>query len=304
MSSSATVNDFNRSYLQSVGKDGQYNRDRLFKQIGVQPTARGDYSTVHLSDQQRKQMKALLEQETGQSFDGLNIDTAGNLNEPEGFKHELKKWGPIAGIATAGVLTGGFGLSGLLGMGGGSAAAGGGAAASTAAGSAGSAGAAGAAGGGMGLWNTIRGFLGSNAGQQAIQTGAGLASNIMQNRAQGHAVDAQSDAADKALAWEKELYANDQRDYEPYKREGEASIARLSELLKRPVENVTADSNFSAGRLSNPAGQPVVYGKAQQQQAGSPRMVSVQSPDGSETRQFMEGDPRLEQALAKGGKRL
>jgi hypothetical protein len=110
MSSAPWITDFNSRFLHSVGPDGRYNRDRLFAQIGVRPTAIGRYSTVSLTDQQRHQMKALIEQETGQKLDGVDIDTAGNLNEPEGFGHYAKTYGPIVGGAALAA----FGIPGVV----------------------------------------------------------------------------------------------------------------------------------------------------------------------------------------------
>lgn len=65
---------------------------------------------IGLSDQQRKQFAAYLRANGVQIPKGVEIDKAGNLNEPEGFGKQAKKWGPIVGAGAAAA----FGIPGLF----------------------------------------------------------------------------------------------------------------------------------------------------------------------------------------------
>lgn len=247
MPSSPAINAFNRDYLHAIGSDGRHNRDRLFAQIGVQPGPSGNYSTVQLTDAQRRQMKALLQAE-GRLPRGADIDTAGNANEPEGFKKELKKWGPIAGGAA---LTA-FGIPGVFPgvFSGAGAAAGAAASATKAAGGllpaygaspavlAAGTGAGGSMAAGGGFWSSLGKFLGSPGGAMAIGAGGNIAGNWLAARGANRAADAKLEANREALDWEKDLYNTAQ--------------TRLSDLVAPPLVRPTAESTFAAGQL--PAG--------------------------------------------------
>lgn len=108
----------NDGYLNQIGPDGRYNRDRLFAAAGV-PVAKstGNYGgkDFGLNDKQRKAVKAAMERELGFQFPkGIEIDSAGNMNENEGFGKQLKKYGVPAGQIALGMLTGGMSLPAQL----------------------------------------------------------------------------------------------------------------------------------------------------------------------------------------------
>ena len=82
----------NENYLHQIGPDGQYNRDRIFRSLGIQPGPDGDYGRrFGLSDQQRKQVQAAIKKELGFKFPGgIEINPAGNMNENEGVRRTLE----------------------------------------------------------------------------------------------------------------------------------------------------------------------------------------------------------------------
>jgi hypothetical protein len=170
----------NEGYLHKVGADGRFNRDRLFEMIGAQV---GPSGNPKLTDQQRKQMQALLEQELGIKLPkGVELDKNGNANEDVVNAGSVaKKVGigaAIGGAALTGLGAAGIGpLSGLLG--GGAAAAGGAGAAAGAAGAGAGAGAAttaaGVVGAGLKTADVVRDVL--RAGGSALGDAADTASN-------------------------------------------------------------------------------------------------------------------------------
>lgn len=99
-------------WMNTIGPDGRYNRDRIFQELGVAPAADGTYSGKWgLNDKQRKQVQALVERDLGFQFPkGIEIDPAGNMNEDEGAVKQLKKYGIPAAQIGLGVLTGGMSL--------------------------------------------------------------------------------------------------------------------------------------------------------------------------------------------------
>src|SRR5262245_54414854 len=66
-----------------------------------------------LSDEQRKRAQAWVAQNIG-PIGGLEIDAAGNLNNPHGFAQEFKQWGPVA-LAAGGIAAAPFILPALAG---------------------------------------------------------------------------------------------------------------------------------------------------------------------------------------------
>src|SRR5262245_51050776 len=114
MPSAQGINQFNEQYLHSIDPaTGHYRIDDIFRRIGVRPTSTGpngdSYVGVRLTDDQRKAMQRTLEA-SGIRFDGNTIDTSGNMNEPEGFGHYARRYGPIVGGVAATL----FGVPGLF----------------------------------------------------------------------------------------------------------------------------------------------------------------------------------------------
>ena len=112
MGSSNIINQFNDQWRQSP----------LYQQ-GLQAVGEPTNGPITLNGGQRDQLLQFMKQHGVQVPQGATIDGAGNANEPEGFGHYAKKYGPIVGGAA---LTA-FGIPGvmpgLLGLGGGAAAA-------------------------------------------------------------------------------------------------------------------------------------------------------------------------------------
>ena len=49
----------NQEYLHEIGADGEYNRERIFRSLGIAPGPDGDYGPrFGLNDKQRKQVQA------------------------------------------------------------------------------------------------------------------------------------------------------------------------------------------------------------------------------------------------------
>ena len=78
----------------------------IMRSIGVDPTR-----PIKLTDTQRKQVRAAVEQQFGFTFPkGTEIDPAGNWNANEGFGKQAKRWGPIVGGAALAA----FGIPGVM----------------------------------------------------------------------------------------------------------------------------------------------------------------------------------------------
>lgn len=133
-------------------------------------------------------------------------------------------------------------------------------------------------GGGMGFFSSIGKFLGSNLGQQAIETGGQLVGGAMQARAAGQATDAQLAAQREALQFEKDIYANDVRDFAPYQAAGNQSIGRLSELAAAPRPSMTSGDIYGSGSIPR-TGRPM--GGSISGMAGQTQRVMLQAPDGT-----------------------
>lgn len=99
MGSAPEINQFNEQWRSSP------LYAQLLKQVGDDPV-----DGVNLSGSQRKMLQQLMAQQGVQFPKGTEIDSAGNMNENEGFGKQLKKWGPIVGGAA---LTA-FGIPGLM----------------------------------------------------------------------------------------------------------------------------------------------------------------------------------------------
>jgi hypothetical protein len=100
MGSAPEINQFNEQWRSSP------LYAEILRRVGIDPQRQH----VQLSDQQREQVKLLLEQNGVQFPNGTEIDAAGNMNENEGFGKQLKKWGPIV----AGGAAAAFGIPGLM----------------------------------------------------------------------------------------------------------------------------------------------------------------------------------------------
>lgn len=232
--------------------------------IGVNPDA-----AVHLSGQQRSSVEGWLRQRVPELAGKFQIDPAGNVNTDHGmstawtnpwFRAGLIGAAAAGTMGAAGVFGGAAGGAGAAG-GGAAAAAGGAAASGVGAGT----GAALAAGAGGGLWGSIGRFAGSAAGQQLIGAAGQIINGRVQAGANDRAAEAQERSAREALDFEKKVYDDEVRDFEPYKAAGASSIARLSDMAGQSRAPVTADSLMASGHLDRPsyqAPQPIDYSQS------------------------------------------
>jgi membrane protease subunit (stomatin/prohibitin family) len=90
-------------------------------------------------------------------------------------------------------------------------------------------------------WKNLLG-IGSKA--DAIRTGANLAGNYLQSRQVDKAVQAQVDAANKALDLQSNIYQQQRSDLAPYRNVGSASIGELSRLMGLPAGSDTTTPYF------------------------------------------------------------
>ena len=202
---------------------------------------------IKLSKDQQKAFAAYLTQNGVPVPKDFHIDEAGNLNQKSRVKKRLLIGGAIAGAAIGAPY-----LLGALGAGGGAAAAGGvalpggigggtvaalpgalGAGGGLAAGGAGAvtgasvAGAATAAAKSPSLWSKISGPV-IEAG---IPAGAQVAGALIGANAQKSAAKMEADAAREALAWQKDVYAERQRQLAPAIGVGNGATMKLGDLM-------------------------------------------------------------------------
>lgn len=196
MASSPLINDFNvRLRASPIYTD-------WMRRQGIDPSR-----PIRLSDRQRKDFKAYLQAQGMPVPNGVEIDSAGNMNENEGFWTQTKRWGPIVG---AGALTA-FGIPGVMpGV-----FAGGGAASTTA-----------AAGGRAGL----SGWL-----QTALLAGLPAVTNLvgakMAMSAADRAAEIQWQSYREGIAELKRQYDLERSDFEPYRQTGTVNLQRMSDLV-------------------------------------------------------------------------
>lgn len=286
-----------QQFMRSIGNDGS--------------------GRVRLSRDQQAQLEQALRQNGVAIPDGMHIDQGGNLNQQNRLARNIG-----IGAAVGGAALTGFGLAGmgpLAGLGGAGGAAGAGAAGVEAAGSFAAPTAASVASGGGGFFSTVGGFLSSPGGQIATSVGGKLVSDVIQSRANNRAVDAQAQAAQRALDWEKEVYNTDRRDYEPYRALGEQSTVRLGSLMSEPRPAPrTADQVFASGQLGGYPAPPRAVGSGQTPAAagvsvgsmrvnaagrepGADQMVLMEGPDGERRLVASASVPKYE---ARGARRI
>lgn len=197
---------------------------------------------IKLSKDQQKAFAAFLQSNGVQVPKDFHIDEAGNLNQTSRTGRNLKIAAIAGGVALGGLGLAGIGpLSALHGVvAGGAGAAGGaggaagatGAATGTAAGTAAGTTAAKVAGTAIAsktpsLWSKIAGPL----VETAVPAVAGVVGTKMQVDAQKRAADMEAQAAQQALDWQKEQYAQRQRQLAPAIGVGNAATVKLGELM-------------------------------------------------------------------------
>jgi hypothetical protein len=150
----------------------------------------------------------------------------------------------------------------------------------------------------------------------AIVAGIGVAGAVsaakIQSNASKNASKSAGEAGDKALAFQKEQYAQSRKDFDPYAQQGAAAMGRLSTAATAPR------STFTPGRpqqLGQPQGVPppvsapppsaspeFVAGLPMPTPAATPALWTIQSPDGTSQKQL---PPDVaQQFIAKGARRV
>lgn len=262
---------------------------------------------IKLSKNQQKAFAAFLQQNGVPIQKDFHIDEAGNLNQKSRTGRNLK----IAAIA-GGVALGGLGLAGigpLAALGGSSAGAagvagsaptlGGGATLAGNLAGAGALGAGGSAAGtvGLGALGAGAGAAGTAAGTSAataaghaglwgkigglaVEQGIPAAANIigtkMQVNAERDAAKMQADAAREALDWQKEQYAQRQRQLAPAIGVGNGATVRLGELMGIQ----TPQGGYGPQTQTGVHGQPTNPAPTAQQPA-TINMVPMRAPTGA-----------------------
>ncbi len=235
MASSNEINQFNEQWRSSP----QYAQ--ILQAVGVDPS-----QPLKLSDQQRKQVRALMEQQGIPLPKGAEIDPAGNANEPNNKLRNGLIGAGIGAAALTGLGAAGIGpMAGMLG-GGGAAAGAGGAGAAGAGGGASAAGTAAAVVGG-GAFSKIGGFLKNNAGSLIGAAGSAMGS-AANSAAHNRGVQLEADIAKAHLEQQAERDYNDQllrREDEGRKKERNAW-----EMLHRAAYVQNAPSDLNTTKLS------------------------------------------------------
>ncbi len=302
------------------------------RQLGQDP-ARG----IKLNDSQKKQLAQVIQAHGLPLPDNDEIDPAGNVN-PKG--HKMRNFLVAAAIGGATIAT--LGAAGAFA--GGAAAAGAGGAGAAGAGTLGAAStvplagslaaggvASGAVPAALAAGGTAAGTAGTVAGTAAAAKGLGalgwasLAGNlgsqavggILQYKAGNKATDAQSKAAEEALAFLKERDARNYADLATYRNAGQAATLKgmalqgLSAPPLNPTPMATNPNSIPAGQpfpASWVPGNPINAGKGAPMSAllngqtpGDASFAVVQTPSGQRVR-VPHGE--LADAIAHGGQVL
>ena len=159
----------------------------------------------------------------------------------------------------------------------------------------------------------MKNLLGIGSKADAIRTGANLAGNYLQSRQVDKAVQAQVDAANKALDLQSNIYQQQRSDLAPYRNVGSASIGELSRLMGLPAGSDTTTPYFQ----QQAASQQATAQQNQQTQNRAPAaaptpavprgtvaslgdgFVNMVSPDGRPAR---VPQAQVQSALAAGGR--
>ncbi len=104
--------------------------------------------------------------------------------------------------------------------------------------------ATGGATGAAGTSSWWKDLLGIGSKSAAVRTAANLAGNYLQSRQVDKAVQAQVDAANKALDLQSNVYQQQRADLAPYRNVGSASIGELSRLMGLPAGSDTTTPYF------------------------------------------------------------
>jgi len=294
--------------------------DRFNQQLRISPAyqtwmAQNGIRTdrpIKLSKQQRESFAAYLTSQGLTIPKDFHIDEAGNLNQTANIKKRVTIAAIIGGAVAAPYLIGALGAGGAAagaGATGAAGPAGAGAAGAAGAGAAGGAGAAtgaavagtAAAAGSSSLWGRIAGTL--------VETGIPVAANLLGTKiatdAQKEAAALEAAGAKEALDWQKQVYAERQRQLAPSIGVGNAATVRLSELMGIPTPaggyqpNLPQDGGGAApGAPSTPAipqPQPQPPQQAVPRNPTSAQPVPMRAPNGQVSLVPFDQVPHFEQ---------
>ncbi len=90
-------------------------------------------------------------------------------------------------------------------------------------------------------------------GLTAATAGTQIAGAALQNRAAGKAVDAQTEASNKALALQQQMYQQQQQSTQPYQQLGQTALGRLGAMPQNTAQ--FNPSNYSQGAPIQQPGQ-------------------------------------------------
>jgi hypothetical protein len=149
----------------------------------------------------------------------------------------------------------------------------------------------------------------------AVGAGSQVASSAIQAHQTGKAVDAQTEAANKALALQQQQYQQARTDAAPYQQLGQSTLGRLGQMAAQPQAQFNP-SNYSGG--APVSGTPAMPSQQlpRQQALGAPPAqpmpgmppagagqgdtVTIQTPDG----RTLQGFPRakVSEAMQRGAR--
>jgi len=148
----------------------------------------------------------------------------------------------------------------------------------------------------------------------------GLGSAAIQAHQTGKAVDAQTNAANQALALQQQVYNDQKQNAAPYQQLGTSTLGRLGQMAAQPA-NQFNPANYQGGVPVRPQGLPQMPQLPPQQAMGSglgtmapgqtqagnagtagggDNTVTIQTPDGRILRGFPR--ERVAEAQARGAK--
>jgi hypothetical protein len=146
-----------------------------------------------------------------------------------------------------------------------------------------------------------------------IGVAGGIGEAAIKSHQTTKAVDAQTDAAQKALAVQQQVYGNQQQAAAPYQQAGQMTLGRLGQMAAQPA-NQFSPANYQQGvpkpNLPQMPSQQMpsmgTLGAPPGPQAGMPTpggqgdTVTIQTPDGRTIQGFPRA--RVPEAMQRGAK--
>jgi hypothetical protein len=104
----------------------------------------------------------------------------------------------------------------------------------------------------------------------AVGAGSQVASSAIQAHQTGKAVDAQTEAANKALALQQQQYQQARTDAAPYQALGQSTLGRLGQMAAQPQAQFNPSNYFGGAPTST-------YQQSEQARMGTPSQSSMPS---------------------------